>query len=104
MTYGDVIIGTDFKLRINPDQRQVAQRLRKKKVVCSKNLREITDTPEKCPVRILVGLNYQSRFPFTTQWLTEERVHKDGTSHVQESKRVDHWCYVREVIDEGEET
>lgn len=98
--YGDVCNGTDFRLRKYPEQRQVAQRLRKKRVVCSKDLKEITDTPEKCAVRILVGLNYDSRMPFTTQWLTEVRTYKDGSEHEVKSKRVDHWCYVREVIEE----
>ena len=98
--YGDVCIGTDFRLRKYPEQRQVAQKLRKKKVVCSKNLKEITDTPEKCPIRILVGLNYDSRMPFTTQWITEDRTYADGSVHTVDSRRVDHWCYVREVIED----
>lgn len=102
LKYGEICIGTDFRLRKYPEQRQVAQGLRKKKVICSKNLKEIENTPEKCPVRILVGLNYDSRMPFTTQWITEERMY-NGEVHVVESKRVDHWCYVREVIEDSAE-
>lgn len=81
--YGEVCIGTDFKLRKFPELRQVAQGIRGGLVICSKELKQITEFPDFCPVRRLVGLNYTSRFPFTAQRL--------------ENCRVDHWSFVRPV-------